>query len=76
MADTKRLATYADVQAKYGQTDYDTLDEKINEILVNSPLRSDYAPINWLFPHNHAANNSVSAIAKELCDRDGGTNFA
>lgn len=69
-ADTRRLATKADVTRKYGATDWDGLDPTIKEILVDLRFRGDYTPASRRFLQVCVANNDLEAFAREIGDRE------
>lgn len=69
VADTRRLATKADVTRAYGATDWDALDPTIKEVLVDLRFRGDYTPGCRKFLQVHVANNDLPAFAEELGDR-------
>lgn len=65
-ADTRRLATKADVTQVYGATDWDTLDATIKEVLVDLRFRGDYTPTSRRFLQVCVANNDLAAFAGEI----------
>ena len=69
-ADTKRLATKADVTRAYGATDWDALDGTIKEVLVDLRFRGDYTPSCRKFLQVHVAANDLTRFAAEIGDRD------
>ncbi|MFC1750236.1 pesticin C-terminus-like muramidase [Pseudomonadota bacterium] len=42
--DVKRICTKADVEAKYGETHWDTLNQLIKDVVVDLRYRGDYTP--------------------------------
>ena len=68
--DTRRLATKADVTRRYGETDWDGLDETIKEVLVDLRFRGDYMPSCRKFLQVHVAGNDLEAFAGEIGDRE------
>ncbi len=69
-ADTKRLATKADVTNVYGATDWDALDATIKEVLIDLRFRGDYTPTTRRFIQKCVANNDLRAFAQEIGERD------
>ncbi len=69
-ADTRRLATKADVTRAYGKTDWDKLHPVIREVLVDLRFRGDYTPACRKFLQRHVAKNDLAAFAKEVTDPD------
>ena len=67
-AEAKRLATKADVKAKYGATDWATLDPAIQEILVDLKYRGDYTPSARTKIQKYVAANDLEGFAKQLAD--------
>ncbi len=65
-ADTRRLATKADVTRLYGATDWQALDPTIMEVLVDLRFRGDYTPATRRFLQGCVANNDLEAFAREL----------
>jgi hypothetical protein len=68
-ADTRRLATKADVVRAYGDTDWDALDPVIKEVVVDLRFRGDYGPTTRKFLQAYIAENDVDGFSKEVCDR-------
>ncbi len=68
-ADTKRLATKADVTRAYGATDWDNLNATIKEVLVDLRFRGDYTPSCRRFLQTCVAANDLAAFTVELADR-------
>jgi len=69
-ADTRRLATKADVTRVYGATDWDALDTTISEVLVDLRFRGDYTPTTRRFLQVRVAANELAAFAGEIGDAD------
>lgn len=69
MGDTRRLATKADVVARYGPTDWDALDPVIRDVLVDLRYRGDYTGTTRRFLQRHVARNDLAAFAAAICDR-------
>ena len=69
-ADTRRIATKADVCRTYGNTDWDALDPVIREVLVDLRYRGDYTPATRPFLQEHVARNDRSAFVATVCDPD------
>ena len=65
-ADTKRLATKADVTRAYGATDWDALDPTIKQVLIDLRFRGDYTPRCRRFLQVHVAKNDLAAFAAEI----------
>lgn len=70
VADTRRLATKADVTQAYGATDWDGLHPVIAEVLVDLRFRGDYTPTCRRFLQAHVASNDLPAFAEELGKRE------
>ena len=68
--DTRRLATKDNVQRKYGVTDWENLDETIQEILVDLRYRGDYTPSCRRFLQHHVARNDLARFTEETDYRD------
>ncbi|MDP6687946.1 MAG: hypothetical protein QF384_00460 [Alphaproteobacteria bacterium] len=68
-ADTRRLATKADVTQVYGATDWDLLDATIKEVLVDLRFRGDYTPATRRFIQKCVADNDLEAFAREIGDQ-------
>lgn len=69
-ADTRRLATKADVTRAYGATDWDALNGTIKEVLVDLRFRGDYTPATRRFLQTCVAANDVPAFGAEVGNRD------
>lgn len=69
-ADTRRLATKADVCRAYGDTVWDVLDPVIREVLIDLRYRGDYTPATRRFLQEHVARNDRDAFVGEICNRD------
>ena len=65
-ADTKRLATKADVTRAYGATDWEALDTNIKQVLIDLRFRGDYTPTSRRFLQVHVASNDLAAFAGEI----------
>ena len=68
--DTRRLATKDNVQRKYGVTNWENLNETIQEILVDLRYRSDYTPSYRRFLQHHVAPNDLARFTEETDNRD------
>jgi hypothetical protein len=69
-ADTRRLATKADVTRAYGATDWDALNGTIKEVLVDMRFRGDYTPATRRFLQTCVAANDLAAFGGEVGNRD------
>lgn len=69
-ADTRRLATKADVTRAYGATDWDALDGTIKEVLIDLRFRGDYTPRSRRFIQRCVASNDLSEFARLMADRE------
>ena len=67
-AEAQRLATKADVMAKYGTTDWATLNPAIQEILIDLKFRGDYTPAARTRIQKYVAANDLEGFAKQLAD--------
>ncbi len=65
-ADTRRLATKADVTRAYGATDWDALDPTIKDVLIDLRFRGDYTPTIRRFLQVCVASNDLEAFAREI----------
>jgi hypothetical protein len=70
VADTRRLATKADVTRVYGATDWDALNGTIKEVLVDLRFRGDYTPATRRFLQTCVAANDLVAFGAEVGNRD------
>ena len=68
-ADTRRLATKADVTDAYGATDWELLDATIKEVLIDLRFRGDYTPTTRRFIQKCVADNDLGAFAREIGDQ-------
>ena len=68
-ADTRRLATKADVTRAYGATDWDALHPVIREVLVDLRYRGDYTPTSRRIIQRCVAANDLATFAALICDR-------
>ena len=69
-ADTRRLATKADVTRAYGATDWDTLNDTIREVLVDLRFRGDYTPRSRRIIQACVARNDLAEFTALMADRD------
>lgn len=67
-ADVKRIASKADVVAKYGATDWDKLDPAIKDLLVDLRYRGDYTPGTRAKIQEMVSKNDVRGIATVMAD--------
>lgn len=70
LADTRRLATKADVARIYGETDWNGLHPAISEVLVDLRFRGDYTPACRRFLQTHVARNDLAGFAAEIANRE------
>ena len=68
-ADTRRLATKADVTRAYGATDWDALDPTIKDVLIDLRFRGDYTPTTRRFLQVCVAGNDLRAFAREIANQ-------
>lgn len=68
-AETKRLCTKADVEAKYGKCNWMTLDSAIKQILVDLKFRGDYTGGTRKFLQKHVVANDTKEFLKAISDR-------
>lgn len=68
-AETKRLCTKADVEAKYGKCNWVALDSAIKQILVDLKFRGDYTGGTRKILQKHVAANDTKEFLKALSDR-------
>ena len=69
-ADTKRIATKPDVQAKYGKTNWDGLNTKIKDVVVDLRYRGDYTPETRKKIQKAIADNDLKEFTKLLSDKN------
>lgn len=68
-AETRRLCTKADVEAKYGKCNWATLGSAIKQILVDLKFRGDYTGSTRKFLQKHVVANDSKEFLKALSDR-------
>ncbi|GJM64853.1 LysM peptidoglycan-binding domain-containing protein [Persicobacter diffluens] len=68
-ADAKRMATKADVTAKYGATDWEKLNPMIKEMLFDLTYRGDYERDTREFLQPHVVKNDLEGFTKEMKNR-------
>ena len=68
-AETKRLCTKPDVEAKYGRCNWVRLDSAIRQILVDLKFRGDYTGGTRRFLQKHVVANDTKAFLMALSDR-------
>ena len=73
--DTRRLATKDNVQRTYGVTNWENLNETIQEILVDLRYRGDHTPSCRRFSQHHVARNDLARFTEEMDNRDRWLNF-
>lgn len=69
-AEAMRLATKADVRAKYGEVDWERLDPAIREMLIDMKFRGDYTPAARARIQKYVVANDLVGFARTLCDRE------
>jgi len=67
--ETKRLCTNADVTAKYGRCNWQTLDSAIKQVLVDLKFRGDYTGGVRKFLQKHVVANDTKEFLKALSDK-------
>ncbi|WP_053405222.1 D-alanyl-D-alanine carboxypeptidase family protein [Persicobacter sp. CCB-QB2] len=68
-SDAKRMATKADVTAKYGATDWEKLNPMIKEMLFDLTYRGDYERDTREFLQPHVVKNDLEGFTKEMKNR-------
>ena len=69
-ADVKRICAKDDVVAKYGNTDWDKLNVKIREVLVDLRYRGDYHTESRMKIQALVAKNDLPGFTKVLSDKE------
>jgi hypothetical protein len=69
VADTKRIFEKPSVQAKYGRATWDSLDGRIQDLLVDLRYRGDYTPKTRALVQRLAAQNDVAGLADVMSNR-------
>jgi len=69
-ADTRRLATKADVVRAYGETDWEALNPTIKDVLIDLRFRGDYTPTCRKFLQVHVANNDLVGFSLAIGNRE------
>src|SRR5690606_18162454 len=69
-AEAKRVATKADVRAKYGEVDWDALDPAIRETLIDMKFRGDYTPAARTKIQKYVVANDLAGFARHLGARE------
>lgn len=72
-AETKRLCTKADVQAKYGNCNWAQLNKAIKQVLVDLKFRGDYTGATRRFLQKHVVANDAKGFLFELSKRNNWT---
>ncbi len=68
-ATVKRICNKSDVVAKYGGTDFDTLNNAILQIVVDMTFRGDYTPASRRKVQTLIANNDFDGFFKAMSDQ-------
>ncbi|WP_407833895.1 hypothetical protein [Vibrio rotiferianus] len=64
-----RICKKLDVVNRYGVTDWDNLDEKIKEVLVDLKFRGDYSPVTRVLIQPIVVRNDVKAFKEVMSNR-------
>lgn len=67
--DVRRICDKSDCVAVYGAVDWDNLDTKIKDVLVDLRYRGDYSPKSRKLIQKLVANNDLEEFKKILSDR-------
>lgn len=67
--DVKRICNKAEVVEKYGNTDWDKLDSKIKDTLIDLRFRGDYTGTSRTYIQKHVADNNLTEFKKVICNR-------
>ncbi|MFT4923984.1 MAG: hypothetical protein ACI8WB_000062 [Phenylobacterium sp.] len=68
--DVRRICDKPDCVAAYGAVDWDELDIKIKDVMVDLRYRGDYTPRSRKRIQSLVANNDVGVFTEALLDRD------
>ena len=72
--DVQRICNKADCVAAYGAVDWDELDPKIRDILVDLRYRGDYTPASRRRIQHFVSENDLPSLASDLAERDNWAN--
>ena len=72
-AETKRLCTKPDVNAKFGTCNWQTIDSAIKQVLVDLKYRGDYTANIRDALQKHVVANDTKGFLKEISDRSNWT---
>ena len=64
--DVIRICSKADVVEAYGATNWQSLNQKIKDLLVDLRFRGDYTPTSRKFLQKHVANNDLTKCMAEI----------
>ena len=67
--ETKRICTKSDVEAKYGECDWDKLNNSIKEVLIDLKFRGDYTPNARKLLQKFVAQNDLAGFAAVIIDQ-------
>ncbi|MFC3152960.1 hypothetical protein ACFOEK_18110 [Litoribrevibacter euphylliae] len=67
--EVKRICNLKAVIKEYGTVDWDKLDQKIKDVLVDLKYRGDYKPSTRKFLQVHVAKNDLESFSKAICDQ-------
>ena len=70
LADVQRICKKPDVVARFGATDWDRLDPRIKEVLVDLRFRGDYTPATRTLIQRSVATNDLAGFRHALADRN------
>lgn len=69
LKDVKRICTSPLVEKRYGKCEWDKLDGKIKDILVDLRFRGDYTPSARGFLQKSVVDNNLKEFSKQLTDK-------
>lgn len=69
-ADVQRICGKADTVKSYGEVDWENLDPKIKDILVDLRFRGDYTSNSRKLIQKHVADNDLQGFTEVLKDKD------
>lgn len=68
--DVRRICDKADCVAAYGAVDWDGLDEKIKDVMIDLRYRGDYTPASRKRIQKLVSRNDLEAFTEDLVNRD------
>lgn len=68
-SDCIRICNKSDVVEKYGATDWNTLNSKIKDVVIDLRFRGDYTPESRTFIQKFIADNNLDGFTKVMLDK-------